>query len=148
MGKSLEQKIEARIRQAEDRRIEYRARVIAEGLGSGGSYVMEGGRGEEIKYTYEGNNLVIEDSSFYIEESDGAVAGTGTGIKYNGEEVFKTGGGRMSVYVPGERSWERVLNKLYDEAIPALEEKQRKRKKGELKKKEAEERKEAKKWGL
>lgn len=141
---SLDEQIEARIEQAEDRKIKEKAAVVARHLGSYDYWDKPGERG--YKSIYERGNFRIEDSSFFEDSGDGSVAGAGSSITYRGKVVFVEGGSTICSYIPGP--WEGILTKLYKRAKLIANEEHGERRREMARKKGEREDQERPRWGL
>lgn len=141
---SLDEQIEARIEQAEYKRIRERAAVVARHLGSYNSWDNPGEWG--YNSLYERGNLRIEDSSFFEDDGDGSVAGVDSSITYRGEVVFVGGGSTIHSYIPGP--WEGILTKLYKKAKLIANEKHEERRRETAREKGESGDQERSRWGL
>ncbi len=117
MEENLKQQIEERKQEAEKKDIEGRACLIARSLGLGRS-LNDGYHTEGDEYTFERDNLFIQ-TSFGSVGGDGAIAFGGTTIEYQGQVVFKEGGGTLHSYIPG--NWEQLLDNLHAEGLAQRE---------------------------
>lgn len=143
MVNNLDSKIEGRKKQAERKKIEEKADLVAKTLGK--VRILEGNEEGYIS-CYQGNNLKIDSRFIIAHAHDGDSLAFGTEVIYRGKGVYHSGGGTLYSYIPG--SWERTLNRLYSEAKPLAEEKETRKQeeiKAEQKKKENEVR---SRWGL
>ena len=141
---SLDEQIEARIKQAEVEGIGKKVAVVARHLGSYDSWDNPGEGGHES--FYEVGNLKIEDSSFFEDGGDGSVAGAGSSITYRGEVVFEKDGSIICSYIPGP--WEGILTKLYDRAKLIADEEHEERRREIARKKGERGDQERSRWGL
>lgn len=128
--KDLETEVQERKFQAERRKIEYKAIVVAEVLGelTGESHTSNKTSKKTELLSQERISLVRNEyhddvmnitytMNWWSDGVDGAVNGT-VEIKYGGREVFSTGIIDIKSYVPG--AWERRLNALYRRATPMI----------------------------
>ncbi len=96
----LEEQIKQREKQAEDRQIGEKAGFVAMYLGK--TTETSNHERQSRLSLYRGGDLAIEDDDFFVDGSDGGLGGFGTEISYKGRQVFKTGGGTLYSYIPGQ----------------------------------------------
>ena len=142
MTKTLEERIEERKKQAEDRMISFKAEQVATRLGQGGAYGGMMYAGSSKKYHFARGELAIGFNS-YNPDNEGSDIRTVTitykgGIVYHHESVIES-------YIPGE--WEEQLNKLYatPKPVPVISSEEKERMKLEFEKQQREK---AAKFGL
>ena len=112
MTTTLEEKIEERKKQAENRNISVKASTIAKYFGFRRTKPDCGD--ETTVYKFSNENFVINNQWTVYREG---VVGFGTDISYKEQTVFSMGGGTIYSYVPGD--WETELNNLYASAQKA-----------------------------
>lgn len=104
--KTLEQQIKERKQEAKDKKISYKAFLIATELGELNSYE----RSSYLDYTYyndylfKQHKLTIEYNTSRGQGSDGGYGGSSLSIYYNNKVVFHND----ESYIPGD--WEQVLD--------------------------------------
>jgi len=142
MTKTLEEKIEERKKQAQERMISLKAEQVAKRLGQGGEYgTMIYGHSSK-QYHFADKDLTIGFKS-YNPDNEGPDISTVT-ITYEGSIVYHHGSDIES-YVPGE--WEEQLNTLYTtpKPVPVISPEEKERMKLEFEKQQREK---AAKFGL
>ena len=144
MSDDLEKQIEERKAQARDKNFDFDANIIIFGLGT--VTIAD----EHNHYTkngyYSDENFDMQVNSFLEITAGGESAGMGVIIRYDGKLVYKSGGGDILSYVPG--NWEDEFWALKGRATPLYQEKQREIEAQKNAKKAKEEKKEKDRWGL
>ena len=137
----LETKIEERKKEAEDKKISMKAGIIAKYLGSGGETYDRGMTTTE--YNFNNNKFSINDVMHVSNDGGG---GCGTSVEFNGNVVYRDGGGNVHSFVPG--NWEKSFNGLYGRAVQTMNLKNAKEKVQQRKMKSESEKELKKNWGL
>ncbi len=121
---TLQQQIEARKKEAHDKQIEEKARVVARHLGTD-HRPFEG-----VFCSYESDDLSITFQDKHLISSV-SIAASGTIITYEGKIVYQCSSERapgpsgaweeigITCFIPGK--WEKLLEELYQSALPKAE---------------------------
>jgi len=109
---TLKEQVAARIKQADEEKIGFKARLIMRCLGDWQEDVPEPS-GEKTSGEYQDTCFVM---SYMLYISDDGGAGSNCEIKYNGEIVYKEGGLQVSIFKPNKRGWQKAFENLYARA--------------------------------
>lgn len=141
---SIDEKIEARKKQAEEKEIDRKASFVARYLGN--TEELDTHRKVDRTSIYKRNNFLIYDSDGHVNGSDGLMGYSGTKITYKNEVVYNRGGGTLYSYIPGP--WEGQLTKLFNKAQPIAEEKNKQDEQNARDEKRREDKEKGAKFGL
>ena len=144
MAKTLTEQITERRKEMEDKDINGKTCLVATVLGNRTENRKNGC--DITVFTFENKKFRIEDYGIECSGSDGTMGGFHREVKYRGKRVFYIAGGGQESFIPGE--WEKEFNRLYSRALRRQKELEEAKTKLAEWRKEEQERKERKKWGL
>ena len=107
---TLEEKVEERKKQAEERQISQKATTIAQKLGSGHPYGT-GDRHGTI-YTFSDTDLIINHDDYYPDYEGEAIPTIM--VNYEWKVVYCKSGREVESYIPG--AWEAKLDQFYEQS--------------------------------